>query len=101
MLALQNHYDGKSEGERRKYVAKDDLKMFFYRNKTTFSFEKYVTNMKQIFNVLYNYNVHLYEEDEVRQLLDNINCPENRFKSEVNICRSSHSDIFKTSFTYL
>ena len=40
MLALNNHYDGKSKGECRKHVAKDDLKRLFYRNKTTFSFEK-------------------------------------------------------------
>ena len=29
MLELQNHYDGKSYGERRKQVAKDDLKRLF------------------------------------------------------------------------
>ena len=53
---------------------KDDLKMLFYRNETTFYFEKYVTKMKQTFNVLENYKVPLYEEDKVRQLLNNINC---------------------------
>ena len=52
MLAFQNHYDGKSEGERKKWVDKDDLKWLFYRNKNTLSFEKYVTKMKQTFNVL-------------------------------------------------
>ena len=52
VLALQNHYDGKSEGKRRKQVAKDNLKMLFYRNETTFSFEKYITKLKQKFNVL-------------------------------------------------
>ena len=29
ILALENHYDGKSEDEIRKQVAKDDLKMYF------------------------------------------------------------------------
>ena len=68
MFALQNYYDGKSEGEFRKQVAKEDLKRLFYRNKTTFSFEKYVTRMKQKFNVLDNYYiVRLYEEEKVRQ----------------------------------
>ena len=52
MLALQNNYDGKSEGERRKHVDKDELKRLFYRNETTFSFNKYVTNIKQTFNVI-------------------------------------------------
>ena len=31
MLALYNHYDSKSEGERRKQVAKEYLKTLFYR----------------------------------------------------------------------
>ena len=42
MLALRNHYDGKSKGEHRKHVANYDLKRLFYRNKKTFSFEKHV-----------------------------------------------------------
>ena len=62
-------------------VAKDNLKRLFYRNKTTFSFEKYVTNMKQTFNVLENYNVPLYKEDKVRQLLDNINDQKQKFEN--------------------
>ena len=75
MLALQNNYDVKSEGEHRKQGAKDDRKRPFYRNETTFSFEKYVTNMKQTFNVLEYYNIPIYEEDKVRKFLGNINDP--------------------------
>ena len=75
MMALKNHYYGKSQGERRKQMAKDDIKRLFYRNETTFYFQKYVTKMRQTFNVLYNYNVPLYEEDKARQLLHNINIP--------------------------
>ena len=96
---MQNHYDVKSEGERRKQVAKDDLMRLFYRNETTFSFKNYVTKMKQIFNMLENYNVPLYEEDKFRQLLDNINFPNNYLKTEVNICISSHSASFDTDST--
>ena len=61
-------------------MAKDDLKRLFYRNETTFSLDKYVTKMKQTFNVLDNYNVPLYEEDKVGQILDNINCPKTIWK---------------------
>ena len=68
MSALQNHYDGKSEGEQRKSVAKDNPKRIFYRNQPTFSFEKYLTNMIQTLNMLENYNVPLYEENKLRQL---------------------------------
>ena len=100
MLALQNNYDGKSESELRKQVAKDNLERLFYRKETTFSFEKYITKTKQKFNLLENYNVPLYEEVKVRQLLDNINVPK-KIKTEVNICRSSHSSSSKTASTYL
>ena len=47
MLALQNHCDGKSEGELRKQMAKYYLKRLFYRNKPTLYFEEYVTKMKK------------------------------------------------------
>ena len=75
MMEFQNHDYGKSEGETRKQVAQEDLKIIFYRKKTTFYFDKYVTKTKQKFDAMENYNVPLYEEDKVRQLLDNINCP--------------------------
>ena len=57
--------------------------------------------MKQKINVLENYNFPLYEEDKVRQILDNINFLNNNFKTEVDICRSRHSAIFETASTYL
>ena len=84
-----------------KHVSKENLKRVFYRNETTFSFKKYVTNMKQTFNVIENYNVPLYDEDKFRQLLDNINCTNNDLKTEVNICRSIHSSSFGTVSAYL
>ena len=82
-------------------MAKDDLKRLFYRNKTTLSFDKYVTNIKQTFNVIDNYNVPLYEEEKVRKILDNTNRPNNYLKAEFKICRSSHSARFETASTYL
>ena len=57
--------------------------------------------MKQIFNVLENYNIPLYEEDKVRQLLDDIHFQNNNLKTEVNICKSRHSASFETYSTYL
>ena len=90
-----------SECERSKKVDKDDLKRLFYRNKTTLSFDKYVTNIKQTFNVIDNYNVPLYEEEKVRKILDNTNRPNNYLKAEFKICRSSHSARFETASIYL
>ena len=80
---------------------KDDLKRLFYSNEITFSFDKYITKMKQTFNVIYTYNVTLYENDKVRQLLDYINFPNNDLKTDVTICRSIHSASFYTAFAYL
>ena len=85
----------------RRQVSKEDIKRLFYRNETTFSFKKYVTNMKQTFNVIENYNVPLYDEDKFRQLLDKINFLNNYYKTEVNICRFNHSDSFTLASTYL
>ena len=59
---LQAHYNGTSEGARRKQVARADLNKIFYKNDTTFTFEKYVKNLKEIFNVLEIYGDPIYEE---------------------------------------
>jgi hypothetical protein len=101
MIALQTHYDGESEGERRKQVARADLEKLFYRNETTYSFEKYITKLKQIFNVLEKYNVPVYEEQKVQYLLDKVNCPNPELKTEVNICRSFHAASFENAATYM
>ena len=61
MLALKSHYYGKSYGEHRKHAAKDDIGRLFYRNKTTFSFKKYVNKMKHTLNVLINHNIFMYD----------------------------------------
>ena len=57
--------------------------------------------MKQTFNVLDNYNVPLYEEEKVSQLLENINSPNNDLKTEVTIFISRHSAGFGTASKYL
>ena len=82
-------------------VAKADLIKLFYRNESTFSFEKYVTKLLEIFNVHQTYNVPLYEKDKVDYLLDKINCPDKEFQIQVSIARSSHSKTFVQASTYL
>ena len=101
MKALQDHYDGPSEGERRKQIARSDLEKLFYRNESTFSFEKYVTIMKMNFKVLRKYEVPVHEEDKTRMLLNNINNPNTELKTEINICRSQYADTFENASTYL
>ena len=75
MQELQAHCDGTSEGERRKQFSREYLKKIFYNNETTFTYEKYVTNLKGIFNVLEKYGVPIYEEQMVEHLLDQIMSP--------------------------
>ena len=58
------------EESQRKQVYRVELKKIFYNNKSTFIFEKYVTKLKVIFNVLERYGVPLYEEQIVEHLLD-------------------------------
>ena len=45
---------------------------------------KYVTKMKNTFDMLQNYSVPLYEEDKITQISEN-NCPNNNLKTVVNI----------------
>ena len=72
MIALQNQYDGTAEGERRMDVAKASLTKLFYRNESTFSFEKYVNKYLTIFNILKKDKFPIYEKDKVYYLLNKI-----------------------------
>ena len=58
MQEILTHYDGTSEGARMKQVARSDLKDILYNNETTFTLEKYVTKLQEIFNVLENMVSH-------------------------------------------
>jgi len=49
---LQEHYDGPGAKTRRVQEAKEQLKICHYKNKVTFSFEKYVTSLKECFDML-------------------------------------------------
>ena len=51
--------------------------------------------------MLGKYGVPLYEEQMVEHLLDHIMSPNTDFKTEVNICRSSHSSTFFKASTYM
>ena len=75
MQKLHAHYEGTPEGARMKQVDRADLKKIFDKNETTFTFEKYVTKFKGIFNVLGKYGVPLYDEQMVEHLLDHIMSP--------------------------
>ena len=84
-----------------KKVAKTELKKILYKNESTFTFDKYVTNLKKILNVLEKYGVTLYEEQMVENLIDQIMSPNTELKTEVNIFSSSHLPAFTKESTYL
>ena len=79
---------------REKQVARAYINKMFYKNEITFTFEKYVTKLKGIFNVLEKYDVILYTNHMVENLLDQITSPNTELKTEVKIRRSPHSSIF-------
>jgi hypothetical protein len=101
MEALQAHYDGDAEAEKRKQAAKSDLQSLFYRHEAAFSFEKYINRMKKCFDVLEKYQVPYYEEDKVKLLLDKIQNSHGEVKTQVSICRASYSNTFVEASTYM
>jgi hypothetical protein len=101
MEALQSHYDGDAEAEKRKRAAKSDLQSLYYRHEAAFLFEKYINRMKKCFDVLDKYQVQYYEEDKVKLLLDKILSNHGEVKTQVSICRASYSSSFVSASTYM
>ena len=96
----QAHCEGTSEGVLRKQVAIDKIKIF-YKNESTFTFDKYVIKIKGIFNMLNRYSVPLYGEQMMKHLQDQTMSLNTELKTVVNICRLLHSSTFIKSSTYL
>jgi hypothetical protein len=101
MQALQSHYDGDAEAEKRKQAAKSDLQSLFYRHEAAFSFEKYINRLKKCFDILEKYQVPYYEEDKVKLLLDRIQNNHGEVKTQVSICRANYSRSFVEASTYM
>ena len=55
MKALQIHYDSPDESKRRKEEARSKLKNVYYKQEGTFTFEKFVTNLYDAFQILEKY----------------------------------------------
>ena len=65
MWEIQTHYGETSKVAQRKHVDRDGLKKIFYKNETNLTLDKYVTKLKEIFNVLGKFGVPTYEEQIV------------------------------------
>ena len=68
MKALQMHYDGPDESKRRKEEARAKIKSIYYKHESTFTFEKFVTNLYDAFQILEKYEEPLYEQEKLRLL---------------------------------
>ena len=100
MDALRLHYDGPDEAERRMTGAKAKLERLFYKAEATFPFEKYVTNLIEIFNICERYGMPVYESDKLKYLFDKCQNNHHDFRQEVNIARSTCKS-FSDGVTYL
>jgi len=67
---------------------------------TTFTFEKFVTNLYDAFQVLEKYGEPLYEEEKLRLLFSKSQNAHPEFKQEVVICRSQCAT-FASAVVYL
>ena len=100
MDALRLHYDGPDEAERRMTGAKAKLERLFYKAEATFPFEKFVTNLIEIFNICERYGMPVYESDKLKYLFDKSQNNHHDFRQEVNIARSTCTS-FTDGVTYL
>ena len=55
-IALCDHYNGPAEGEKHVTVLRANIDQAFYKNESTFSFERYTTCLKHAFDTLCHYN---------------------------------------------
>jgi len=74
MIRLRAHYDGAGSKTRRVQDAKDRLKSCHYRSELHFTFDKYVTTLKDCFATLEEDERAVTERDKIDYLLDGIQC---------------------------
>ena len=100
-IALFEHYDGPAEGEKRVTVSRANIDQAFYKNESTFSFERYTARIKQKFDTLPQYNQPKSNLEEVGILLKQINKNNTQLTACIQICRHSYSANFNDAATYL
>jgi len=74
MLKLRDHYDGAGSRTRRVQDAKERLKTCHYKSERSFSFDKYVSTLKDCFDTLEEDERTSSERDKIDALLDGIKC---------------------------
>jgi len=74
MLKLHDHYDGAGSRTQRVQDAKERLKTCHYRSEMSFTFDKYVSSLKDCFDMLQEDERLITERDKIDYLLDGIRC---------------------------
>ena len=72
---LHEHYDGPGAKTRRVQDAKERLKVCHYKNEQVFTFEKFITTLKDCFDTMEDDECPVTERDKIDYLLDGIQCP--------------------------
>ena len=55
-IALCEHYDGPTEGDKHVTVSRSNIYQAFYNDESTFFFGRYTTPLKHAFDTLWQYN---------------------------------------------
>jgi len=74
MIKLRDHYDGAGSRTRCIQDAKERLKTCHYKSEMSFSFDKYVSSLKDCFDTLHKDDHPITERDKIDYLLDGIRC---------------------------
>jgi len=74
MLKLRDHYDGAGSRTRRVQDAKERLKTCHYKSEMSFTFDKYVSSLKDCFDTLQEDEHLITKRDKIDYLLDGIRC---------------------------
>jgi len=93
MQKLREHYDGAATRSRRVQEALEKLKICHYKSEMSFSFDKYVTTLKDCFATLEEDDEGRTDKDKVGQLLNGIQCTQlSAAVSNLNMNEALHTN---------
>ena len=82
-------------------VSPANIDQAFYKNESTFSYDRYTTCLKHAFDTLWQYNQPKSDREEVEILMNQINKNNTQLSACIQICRHSYSANLNNSVTYL
>ena len=88
-LLLREHYVGEAHDMRRAAAANAKLETLFWKSEASFSFEKYLTRLNEVFKELEDAGQALWEAQKVTHLLKGIQNDDIQVQTTVGIVRNS------------